>query len=98
MLLKIGETIKDIANYSVLLIIVMFTYCLLGLEFFANTLKEDLPYDMNTLNNAELNYDNGVSPRTNFDDIWSSMTTVFILLMSDGWNNIMYDYMRIYNI
>ena len=42
MLIKIGDTIKDVANYSILLLIVMFTYSLLGMEFFSNVLKEDI--------------------------------------------------------
>jgi hypothetical protein len=42
MLSKIGDTIKDVANFSILLIIVMFTYCLLGMEFFSGTLKMDI--------------------------------------------------------
>ena len=42
MLIKIGLTIKDVANYTILLLIVMFTYSLLGMEFFASVLKEDI--------------------------------------------------------
>lgn len=42
MLIKIGEMIKEIANYSILMAIIMFTYSLLGMEFFANELREDL--------------------------------------------------------
>lgn len=42
MIIKIGNTIKDVANYSVLLLIVMFTYSLLGMEFYANSIKVDI--------------------------------------------------------
>ncbi|XP_065657245.1 probable voltage-dependent N-type calcium channel subunit alpha-1B isoform X4 [Hydra vulgaris] len=30
-------------------------------------------------------------PRTNFDDFFNSMLTVFQIMMGDGWNNVMYD-------
>jgi len=35
---------------------------------------------------------NGSSPRTNFDYFLSAFTTIFIVLIGDGWNNIMYTY------
>lgn len=95
MIIKIGETVKDVANYSILLMIFMFTYSLLGMEFFADTIKIDLKSDMNTLNGSPIDYVNGMSPRTNFDTIWSATTTVFIILIGDGWENIMFDYVRI---
>ena len=41
---------------------------------------------------------NGVSPRTNFDTMWTSATSVFVVFIGDGWDNVMYDYVRIYNV
>jgi hypothetical protein len=39
MLVKIGDTIKDIRNFSILLLLIMFTYTLLGMELFSNKVK-----------------------------------------------------------
>jgi voltage-dependent calcium channel L type alpha-1D len=36
MLVKIGKTVKDISNFSVLLFLFMFVYCLLGMELFGH--------------------------------------------------------------
>jgi len=72
MLINIRETIKDIRNFFVLLILVMFTYSLLGMELFANK--------------------SGGS-RINFDDFHQSTVAIFIILIGEDWNNIMYTYM-----
>lgn len=47
---------------------------------------------------APLNNITGISPRTNFDTIWSSFTTVFILLIGDSWETIMLDYIRVFKV
>jgi len=39
---KIGMSLKDISNFSVLLFIFMFTYTLLGMELFAYSVKIDI--------------------------------------------------------
>eukprot|EP00347_Sterkiella_histriomuscorum_P021532 403333648 len=36
----------------------------------------------------------GASPRENFDTFLNAFTTIFIVLIGDGWNNIMYNYAR----
>jgi hypothetical protein len=35
-------------------------------------------------------------PRANFDDIFSALTTVFILIIGEDWPGVMYNYTRIY--
>jgi voltage-dependent calcium channel L type alpha-1D len=37
----------------------------------------------------------GVSPRTNFDETWSGFITIFIVIIGDDWQQIMYDYYRV---
>ena len=41
MMVKIGQTLKDIVNFFVLLIIVVFVFSLLGIELFNNYARFD---------------------------------------------------------
>ena len=76
MLIKIGRTFKDISNFSVLLFLFIFTYSILGMELFANRVKfDDNGFPSKT----------GQSPRGNFDNILSSTTSIFIVLVGDDW-------------
>jgi hypothetical protein len=86
MLIKIGKTVKDISNFSVLLFLFMFTYTLLGMEIFAYKVKfsEDNLVDL----------ENGISPRANFDSFLMAFTTVFIVLTGEDWNIVMYNNVR----
>ena len=58
MMVKIGQTLKDIVNFFVLLIIVVFVFSLLGIELFNNYAKFDR-FD----NVVAVNDPNGLSPR-----------------------------------
>lgn len=84
MLNKITMSLKDIANFSVLLFLFLFTFTLMGLELFSNKVKFD--------KYGNLDLVNGISPRANFDYFLSGFTTIFIVLIGDGWNSIMYQY------
>ena len=85
MLVKIGRTLKDISNFTVLLFLFMFTYALLFMEIFA----------YKVFFNADNEPDpHGESPRTNFDDFIHAFTTVFVVIVGEDWNTVMYDYMR----
>jgi hypothetical protein len=78
---SIGITILGIGNYVILLFLFMYLYTLLGMQFFAGKFK----FGSNGL------YDkNGNTPRENFDTIWEAFITVTIIMIGDGWNNIMY--------
>jgi hypothetical protein len=68
----IAKTLVDLRNFSVLLVLVVFTYTLLSLDFFAYKVKFD-KYDRYDL-------ENGVSPRLNFDGFVNAFTTVFCVL------------------
>ena len=85
MLVKIGRTLKDISNFTVLLFLFMFTYALLFMEIFAYKVF----FNSNDEPDAQ-----GESPRTNFDDFIHAFTTVFIVIVGEDWNTVMYDYMR----
>lgn len=95
---KIMLTLKDISNFSVLLFIFMFVYTLLGMEIYAYNAAFDLDnrpikLDTNDLDFSGLGY-TFQFPRTNFNNFLQGFTTIFVILIGDGWNNIMYDHMR----
>ena len=53
MLIKIGKTIKDISNFTVLLFLFIFTYAMLGMELFAYKIRFDEdgnPIDLSNIN------------------------------------------------
>lgn len=81
---SIGLTILNMGNYTVLLLLFMYLYALLGMQFFAGKFRfgSDGLYDP----------DSDV-PRENFDTIWESMITITIIMIGDGWNNVMYSAM-----
>jgi hypothetical protein len=84
MLNKITMSLKDIGNFSVLLFLFLFTFTLLGMEMFSHKAKFD--------ENGDVDLENGESPRPNFDYFLNAFVTIFIVLIGDGWNNIMYQY------
>jgi voltage-dependent calcium channel L type alpha-1D len=79
---------KDISNFSVLLALFVFIYSLLGMELFAYRVK----FDENDVVD-----ENGQSPRTNFDEFQYAIITIFIVLIGEDWNNVMYAYVRATN-
>ena len=96
MLIKIGNTLKDISNFTVLLFLFVYIYALLGMELFAFRIKFD------EFGNPVYCDDNptqcfGTSPRLNFDSWFNAMIAVFILLVGDDWNSYMFDYVRATN-
>lgn len=83
----LGRTLTDIATFTVLLFIFIFTYTLFGLEVFAYRAKinenTNLPDPIN-----------GVSPPQNFDTFLNSFTTVFVVLTNESMSQIFYDHYR----
>lgn len=59
MIKQLGKAISEISNFSVLLFLFIFTYSILGMEWFSNLAKFDIEYR----NDLE----NGISPPLNFD-------------------------------
>ena len=87
LIFKIGKTLKDVSNFSVLLILFMFTYTLLGMELFAYKVRFD--------ENNQIDLVNGSPPRANFNTLLDGFTTVFIVLIAEDWNGVMYAYARV---
>lgn len=81
-----ATSLKDISTFSILLFLFMFTYILLGLELFAFQVKYN--------DNDEIDLENGVSPRINFDDFYHGFLTIFQVLTEENWDSIMYSFAR----
>ena len=58
----------------------------MGLELFSFKVKFDA--------DGNLDLVNGQSPRTNFDNLLNGFVTIFIVLIGDNWNWVMYDFMN----
>ena len=43
---------------------------------------------------GDVDLENGESNRINFDDIGNSFLTVFMVMIGENWNALMYDHMR----
>ena len=71
-------SIKDIANFTVLLLLFMYIFTLIGMELFSNYIKFDS--DENVINP---NDPSGESPEWNYDDFLSGFSSVFILVMTE---------------
>ena len=85
---KIYVSLREISNFSILLLIFMFTYTLLGMEIFAYKAKFD------PITKEVTNADDGVYPRENFNTFYYSFTTIFIILIGEDWNHVMYKNVR----
>lgn len=81
---SIAFTVSTIGNYVVLLVLFIYVYALLGMQFFAGKLRFDDGVPSKT----------GIVPRAHFDSLIWACTTIFSILMGDNWNGIMYDCMR----
>lgn len=68
-------TITSIGDYTVLLMIFIYIFALLGMSFFASKMKFDPETDMPDI--SVENGGKGVSPRINFDSILWALVTIF---------------------
>lgn len=80
-------TIKDISTFSVLLMICIFIFILLGLELFAFKIK----FDADGMPTGKAN---GEAPRENFNTPFMAFIAIFIVFIGDDWNAIMYNHYR----
>ena len=82
---SIAFTVSTIGNYVVLLVLFIYVYALLGMQFFAGKLRFD---------EEGMISPTGEVPRAHFDSLIWACTTIFAILMGDNWNSVMYDCMR----
>ena len=84
------ETLLNIKNYALLLILILYIYVLLGLAFFGN---------MARINPSTLALDavNGHSPMYHFDNMMQAIFTTFTVFTNDGQSIIFYNFYRAVN-
>jgi voltage-dependent calcium channel L type alpha-1D len=73
----ISKTVSGISYFSILMMLFMFIYALLGMELFAYYIKFDGKY-----------------PRENFNDLLHAVLSIYIFLVGDDWQYIMYNAIR----
>jgi len=92
---KIMLTAIEISNFSVLLVLFMYIYALMGMQFFANKFKFDddgyaIPIGSPHPQSGDDWYT--IQPaRHNFDDFHFAFITIFQILSGENWNAVMYD-------
>ena len=91
-------SLRDLVWYAGLLFLFMFIFALLGMELFAMGLKYDAADELIKGQKAIQGvYAAGEvlnSPRENFDTIGEALTTIFIVIVGEDWNWIMYGFVR----
>jgi hypothetical protein len=72
LLRTIAQSLKDISSFSVLILLLIFIYTLIGLELFGHQVK--FSYDESQVVTEA---GKGFSPRNNFDDFYHAFLVVF---------------------
>ena len=88
------NAVTEIGNFAILLLLFMFTYALVGMQLFSNRFHFNSETGA-TIYLNELGYESASVPRSNFDNFFRSMITVFQLLTGENWNSIMYDGLKV---
>ena len=96
LLFRIVKTFYHLGAFVILLCVLLFCFTVAGLQFFSNRFHFDEAGDVITdigspewVNAAEIS-------RYNFDDFSLSFASVFQLLTTENWNDIMFDCWRVY--
>ena len=88
----------DISSFTVLLLLFMYILALLGMELFAYSVCFDIDGEaIFGKDNIQAAFASGSKitwPRENFNNIFSSLVTVFIVIVAEDWNAVMYLYVR----
>jgi len=94
------DTIKPLANFSMLLLLFMYIFALLGMELFANIALIDKDDELVVgVDQVQELYNSGefyTFPRDNFNNVGWALTTVFIVIIGEDWNWTMYQWVRAY--
>ncbi|TMW68744.1 hypothetical protein Poli38472_006212 [Pythium oligandrum] len=86
LLATIVSTIQEIGNFSVLLLLFMYIYALIGMQVFGNRFRfDEYGYPVSHTESA------AYIPRANFDTILWSMVTIFQVLTGENWTNMLFD-------
>ena len=78
--------------FSFLLLLFIYIFSLLGMSFFGNLTFVDLNGNIVLKNELNERYSSEIliPIRSSFNNIYLAMNTVFVIIMADGWNTIMY--------
>lgn len=95
LLQKIIITIKDITNISVLMLLFMLIFSLVGSEMYGFKVMYN-DEDLSKVVDPKT-FKNGVYPRQNFNTLYQGLTTIFIVFIGEDWNSVMYDHYRATN-
>lgn len=91
---KMYLSLEGVSNFAMLLILFIFVIALLGMQLFDNQCFKDL--DGNAVPIEELKERREteilIPLRASFDTLWQAMNTVYISIIGDGWNWVMYDH------
>lgn len=81
----LGKTLLDIGNFGMLLVLFMYIYALVGLQFFANRFHFD--QEGAVVGIGEIGYYDADIPRSNFDSLMNAFTTIFevIEMLISAW-------------
>lgn len=71
----LGKTLLDVGNFGMLLVLFMYIYALVGLQFFAN--RFHFNSDGVAVGIGEEGYYSAQVPRSNFDTLMNAFTTIF---------------------
>ena len=92
------EAVVDISNFTVLLLLFIYIFALLGMELFAfSVIIDSEGNEIFGKDNIMAIYESGQEmqwPRENFNNVFSSLITVFIVIVAEDWNQVMYRYVR----
>ncbi|KAG7393764.1 hypothetical protein PHYPSEUDO_004527 [Phytophthora pseudosyringae] len=80
------STLQEVGNFSVLFLLFLYIYALIGMQTFANQFRFD-EYGHPVDRKQEAAY----IPRANFDTMLWSVVTVFQILTGENWNAVMMD-------
>ena len=93
LLSKIILTVKEITTFSILLIICMFIFMLLGMEIFGHKVAFD-PNGEVIKDPTDLSIDR-ITPRPNFNNLYMAFTSIFIVFIGEDWQLVMHSHYRV---
>jgi hypothetical protein len=98
-LVTTAKSLKDVALFSVLVLLYLYICALLGMELFAHYCYFNENGEIVTDYFAAVDAGQKLEPpRSNFNNVGMALTSVFILVLGEDWPFIMYDHVRIYGV
>lgn len=99
---KTAKSLKGLANFSLLMMLFMYIFALLGMELFANIALVDEDDNLiageKAVQELYASGDYYTFPRDNFNNVGYAITTVFIAIIGEDWNWTMYQWVRAYSV